>query len=82
MRVDVAASGRELIVRVADNGRGIGEATHRSGLRNLRVRAEHHRGTLTVRSHTTGTTLTWTVPLCRPAVPPATHSPELVAATG
>ncbi|GDY29112.1 hypothetical protein GTS_07450 [Gandjariella thermophila] len=82
VRVEVTASGAELAVRVADNGRGIGDTTHRGGLRNLRARAERHRGMLAVCSHPTGTTLTWIVPVTRPATRPATHSPELAAATG
>jgi two-component system, NarL family, sensor histidine kinase DevS len=61
--VEVTASAMALTVRVADNGRGMDEATRRSGLHNLRVRAERQHGTLSVVSCAGGTTLTWTVPL-------------------
>lgn len=75
-RVEVVADGTELTVSVADNGRGISDTTRRSGLRNLRTRAEQHRGTLTVRSHTAGTVLTWKVPLTRPAAARPTTGPR------
>jgi two-component system sensor histidine kinase DevS len=62
--VELSANGTELTVRVADNGQGIGDTTRRSGLRNLRVRAERHHGTLSVVSRAgAGTSLTWAIPL-------------------
>lgn len=61
--VDVTASPTALTVRVADNGRGIGDTTRRSGLHNLRTRAQRHQGTLSVLTDVEGTALTWTVPL-------------------
>lgn len=55
-----------LTVQVIDNGRGVGTPTRSSGLANMRHRAEHHRGTLTITEPDTGgTRLTWSVP-CRP----------------
>ncbi|MET9021928.1 GAF domain-containing sensor histidine kinase [Actinopolymorpha sp. NPDC004070] len=61
--VDVTVNGSGLTVRVCDNGRGIGDTTRRSGLRNLRVRAERHHGTFTIHSPGEGAALTWNVPL-------------------
>ncbi|MGW0232250.1 histidine kinase [Actinopolymorpha singaporensis] len=61
--VDITVNGSGLTVRVCDNGRGIGDTTRRSGLRNLRVRAERHHGTFTIDSPGEGADLTWNVPL-------------------
>jgi PAS domain S-box-containing protein len=62
-RVDIAA-GNELVVRVSDNGVGIGTTTRRSGLRNLRQRAEQLNGSMqTRRPARGGTELVWRVPL-------------------
>ena len=61
--VELAATTDRLTLNVRDNGTGIGETTRRSGLANLRHRAEHHGGTLTVESATDGTRLAWSVPL-------------------
>jgi signal transduction histidine kinase len=56
----------ELLLTVTDNGRGVAADGHRSGLRNLARRAEHHGGTLTVEPGTAGgTRLAWRVPLHR-----------------
>lgn len=66
-RVDllVQARGHELSVLVSDDGRGIGETARRSGLDNLRRRAETHGGTLEigVLDDGRGTVLRWAVPL-------------------
>ncbi len=53
-----------LTLDVADNGRGIGDSARRSGLANLRARAERRNGTLTVTSGGSGgTRLIWSVPV-------------------
>lgn len=57
---------REGILRITigDDGIGMGETTRRSGLRNLRERAEAHDGRLEVRPNEPhGTVLQWMVPL-------------------
>jgi signal transduction histidine kinase len=62
--VEIDATGRRLRVGVIDDGAGIGEATRRSGLANLRRRAERAGGSMTVASpQEGGTRLTWTIPL-------------------
>ena len=61
--VELTAADDRLTLDVRDNGSGIGDTTRRSGLANLRHRAEHHAGTLTVDSGSAGTRLTWSVPL-------------------
>ncbi len=61
--VELTATPDRLTLDVRDNGSGIGDTTRRSGLANLRHRAEHHGGTLAVDSGPTGTRLTWSVPL-------------------
>ena len=64
--VQVEVDVREGILRITigDDGIGIGETTRRSGLRNLRERAEAHDGRLEVRPNEPhGTILQWMVPL-------------------
>lgn len=69
--VDLTTTTRELIMRVIDDGVGIGDTGRRSGLANLRQRAEHHGGSLLLASTPgggpqparPGTELRWTVPL-------------------
>ena len=63
--VDVTVSGGcELILVVQDNGSGIGDTTRRSGLANLRHRAEALGGQLQVEpAEGGGTRLEWRVPL-------------------
>lgn len=63
VEVGLTAGGRQVTLDVSDNGVGIGEATRRSGLDNIRHRAERHGGGLTVDSEGDGTHLVWTVPL-------------------
>lgn len=67
-RVDVAVSaGNELILVVQDNGSGIGDVTRRSGLANLRHRAEELGGQLLLgQAERGGTRLEWRVPLLAP----------------
>jgi signal transduction histidine kinase len=63
VEVDVAAGDR-LTVDVRDDGVGIGSHDRRSGLQNLRRRAERRGGTLELRPlEPTGTWLCWSVPL-------------------
>jgi len=62
--VQVSTGRGMLVLRVSDDGRGIGRSTRRSGLANLRSRAEAHGGTLEINSgQPSGTVLCWTVPL-------------------
>jgi signal transduction histidine kinase len=62
--VDVrVAAGEHVVLRVADDGRGIDDRVHESGLRNMRERAERRGGSLVVQTAPgEGTTLTWSVP--------------------
>jgi signal transduction histidine kinase len=62
--VDVlVAVGDQVVVRVADDGRGLDERAHESGLRNMRERATRRGGQLQIDSLPgRGTTLTWSVP--------------------
>jgi signal transduction histidine kinase len=65
-RVDVlvSVSPSALAIEVNDNGRGMGPGARRSGLANLRARAERHDGRLTFESSgSQGTRLSWWVPL-------------------
>jgi signal transduction histidine kinase len=58
--VDVTVSGDRITIDVRDDGRGMGAATRRSGLANLRRRAERHDGSLTITGREpTGTQLRW-----------------------
>jgi signal transduction histidine kinase len=61
-QVDLSAGDGRLVLRVSDDGRGIGPTTRRSGLANLRRRAEAHGGTLELLpAQPSGTVLCWTV---------------------
>ena len=63
-RLTVAvAVGDEVSVVVTDDGRGLPPITVRSGLSNLSVRAERRGGRLTTSTGTSGTEVTWSVPL-------------------
>lgn len=72
-RVEIAlsASVDEVVLEIIDDGVGTGDATRRSGLANLRERAEGHGGSLVLSSATSeqststreGTPLRWTIPL-------------------
>ena len=62
---DVDLSGRPpwLTLDIRDDGTGLGDTTRRSGLANLRHRAQHHGGTLTLTPRDpTGTWLSWSIP--------------------
>ena len=75
VQVGVSTTTTALTLTVKDDGVGIGETERRSGLANLRQRAEHHGGRLTLHDHRQddiddatqplhrGTHLTWTIPL-------------------
>jgi len=70
VEVDVAASANQLSLQVSDDGVGLGDIQRRSGLYNLRQRAELHGGSLVLAAGgpealTTqkGTRLQWTIPL-------------------
>ena len=74
VRVDVNATLSSLSLAVTDDGVGIGDTQRRSGLANLRRRAEEHGGTFTfavggsaigdpARVDHEGTRLQWTIPL-------------------
>jgi two-component system, NarL family, sensor histidine kinase DevS len=61
--VELTATRDRVTLDVRDNGTGIDDTTRRSGLANLRHRADHHGGALTVGSGPDGTRLAWSVPL-------------------
>jgi signal transduction histidine kinase len=63
--ITVSVSGPQMSVEVSDNGIGLGDSTRRSGLANLRRRAEKRGGSMEVGEATAGkgTRLTWTIPL-------------------
>lgn len=65
VEVTVRSDGTNLLLIVSDDGRGIGAAVRRSGLANLRRRAEEFGGELSVGpgEDGRGTHLTWRVPL-------------------
>jgi two-component system, NarL family, sensor histidine kinase DevS len=66
LSADSESADSELVLEVADNGRGMGETTRRSGLRNLRDRAAALGGTFDLISEVNaGTRLVWRVPLPR-----------------
>ncbi|MEU6534365.1 PAS domain-containing sensor histidine kinase [Streptomyces sp. NPDC047000] len=57
-------AGRDLLLEVTDNGRGLGQPTRSSGLTNLRRRAEKLGGTFEATGPATGgTRLRWRIPL-------------------
>jgi signal transduction histidine kinase len=62
--VDVAATTDQLTVDVRDDGVGMGATRRRSGLDNLRRRAERRDGTFKIRPREpNGTWLCWSIPL-------------------
>ncbi|MFC5994988.1 GAF domain-containing protein [Pseudonocardia hispaniensis] len=61
--IDIAAGADRLTLDVRDDGVGIGAETRRSGLANLRQRAERRGGTLSLdRREPSGTHLCWSIP--------------------
>ncbi|WP_280913439.1 GAF domain-containing protein [Streptomyces sp. SAI-208] len=71
VEITAAVTDRTLQLTVTDNGRGIDPAVaRRSGLANMRTRAEELGGSLTLTSREpTGTLLEWTVPLPADDIP-------------
>jgi signal transduction histidine kinase len=71
VEIDVTAATGELTMSIADDGIGIGVAERRSGLTNLRQRAEQHGGSFVfsvgdvrpAQLDQEGTRLQWTIPL-------------------
>jgi signal transduction histidine kinase len=65
LQLSVHATSTQLTVTVSDDGRGMGASSRRSGLDNLRRRAEGRRGSLVVAEvpDLGGSTLVWTVPI-------------------
>ncbi|MCW2641630.1 MAG: ATPase [Dactylosporangium sp.] len=64
VQVRVTLADGRLTLNVVDDGVGIGEVSRRSGLDNMRRRAEELGGTLTLQpTHPQGTTVTWSVPI-------------------
>ena len=62
--VELAGSSEDVLLRVTDDGRGIGPTTRSSGLSNMRDRAERHGGSFRLsENHPRGTVLEWRVPL-------------------
>lgn len=61
--VNVTANGREVTLEVTDDGVGLPETGHRSGLRNLEVRASKRSGSFTAASAGGQTVVRWSVPL-------------------
>ena len=63
VEVDLTATPERITLQVSDDGSGLGPTTRRSGLANLRRRAQRHGGTLTLTARQPcGTRLTWSIP--------------------
>ena len=59
--VDLTAHDDRVTLTVRDDGVGLGDTTRRSGLANLRRRAQHHGGSFVLEPGPGGgTLLTWT----------------------
>jgi signal transduction histidine kinase len=76
IRVSVGVDAASVLVVVGDDGIGIPEHARRSGLDNLRARAERRGGSLRIDSAPGTTTIEWRVPA------PGAHSVADVDATG
>jgi signal transduction histidine kinase len=64
--VEVEAVDGQLVLRVTDNGKGLPEERHESGLRNMRRRAVEHGGDVRLLPEEPhGTRVEWRVPLER-----------------
>jgi signal transduction histidine kinase len=62
--VEVIATSTDLTLQITDDGVGVGQVARRSGLANMRRRAEQRGGTLTVTApEPSGTRICWSVPL-------------------
>ncbi|MCU1689960.1 MAG: hypothetical protein JWN20_1888 [Jatrophihabitantaceae bacterium] len=62
VEVELSVSADRVSIHIVDNGTGLGDTQRRSGLRNLRERAEQRGGSLTIAAGP-GTALRWSVPL-------------------
>ena len=63
VEVMITTDATNLVVTVLDNGAGMANAKRRSGIANLKKRAEQRAGSLVIRQRTEGgTELRWTVP--------------------
>jgi two-component system, NarL family, sensor histidine kinase DevS len=63
VQVDLTATPGQVSLQISDDGIGLGPTTRRSGLTNLRRRAERHGGALTLTPRQpTGTRLCWSIP--------------------
>ena len=63
IQVDVTTDGARLVIAVSDDGPGMTNTKRRSGIANLRTRAEQRAGSLTITHRPEGgTELRWTVP--------------------
>jgi signal transduction histidine kinase len=65
VQLSVFATTNRLTVTISDDGTGVGEGARRSGLDNMRRRAEDRNGSMAVAEvpDLGGTTLVWTVPI-------------------
>jgi signal transduction histidine kinase len=65
VQLSVFATTKRLTVTISDDGTGIGDVAHRSGLENMRQRAEDRNGSMVIAEvpDLGGTTLVWTVPI-------------------
>ena len=64
-QLSIHATTSQLTVTISDDGCGMSAATRRSGLDNMRRRAEERHGSMVVAElpDLGGTTLVWTVPI-------------------
>ena len=60
VQVRVSGSADQMTVCVTDDGVGLGEGGRRSGLTNIRRRAEHRSGSFIIEDCAPGTRITWT----------------------
>ena len=84
VRVFLSVDSSCLTLEVSDDGVGVGESARRSGLANLRARAEARQGTMTLApGDGRGTRLTWSIPIGAPAgLPPVTRQDAAASSTG
>jgi signal transduction histidine kinase len=64
-QLSVFATTTRLTVTISDDGTGVGDGTRRSGLDNMRRRAEERNGSMAIAEvpDLGGTTVVWTVPI-------------------
>jgi signal transduction histidine kinase len=83
VQVSLSVDGSMLTLEVTDDGRGIGRAERRSGLANLRARAERRQGAMSVVSGDRGgTRLTWSIPIGAPDRAPTTSQRAAASSEG